>query len=874
MMKRILALVLCLLMVSSVLLTSGFALEGASPILGSSIVTPTSSDENTTSTSTSTEDTTSNSASTEETVTDSDSDADSDIDKAPVTNIFSMLVLDEEPVSVDGGDNQETNFVAFFNNQGYTDLQGAIDAIPQEGGDYMITLAEGATIDGKFEIHQKTDGVNITIKGSEGAVFSGYIEIYGHARSEGTDTLTFDSIKFETAEVNHVFIEQTCKTGEKDSDTKCYPHNITVTNCSFTANDEAVNTAAGIKFRYGHNIKVSKTTSNGMHSLMQNYAGVGLSVENVTIEGKNGIALGTSQNVILTNVTINATGYGVRADANITATAKLENCKIEAYIPVVVRYADNKNSYELIVTGRNTEMTPTNNEGVWCAVGATEYENKEGVTKDKLGGDGFVVVTLSDTTLSLVGVVGRKNPVATIGTTEYYSLEDAFDAANEAVSAVTITLQQNVTVSNTLQAKNNITFDGGKYKVTFGEGAGFSKDDKGSLAIIGGMFSTDVGQFCATDYKCVLVSGDGDTPLYKVQLRGVALYNNTYYSSLEAAYTANNNKGTITLLADVDLGESVFIVEKEITLDLGGCNITSKSGKYTIDVQSGGILTIIGTGTITNTSKGSTVIRNYGELTIGTLEAPDEESPYITRGETTNEAGNSAVKNEEESTLTICSGTFGGDKRSIQSFGETIIYGGTFEKTVEAWEWTNSDNYTYSSTLTIEGGTFDGTVKIGGGVDKDNKTYVADKTTNTTVTISGGRFKERPAVALLDAGYSAVQDDSTGYFTPVEAETVTLTVNGTNDQPYVLNINGTEQAYDNRVNMTVIVKGGDTVTILLPVGKYSISEAVYWNWRYENILSELSVLSEGTNTYTYTVSSKTAKTGWFSAYSTEVEAVG
>lgn len=331
--------------------------------------------------------------------------------------------------AVDNGDG--TYSVAFDPTYGkvaqigdtyYETLQAAIDAATAAAGTYEIVLLPG-TITENVIIHQ-TEGVNITIKGnSTDTVFTGHVEIYGHARHNGEETLTFDGVAFTTDVNEHTFIEQTQQTGKADSQAKCYPHNVTVRNCKFVATGAAENTAVGMKYRYGYNILVKDTTSTGLHSLMQNYAGVGLTIDNVNVTGKNGIALGTSQDVSVTNSIINATGYGLRIDAQIAdTTTTIANCDITAFVPVVVRKAEK--DHNLVVDGNNT-MTATNEDGLWCVIGMEEYGDVE---KDALtAAAGKIVVTLKDAGLNKAGVYGAyKAPITGTVTPAYTKEVDGF----------------------------------------------------------------------------------------------------------------------------------------------------------------------------------------------------------------------------------------------------------------------------------------------------------------------------------------------------------------------------------------------------------------------------------------------------------------
>lgn len=321
--------------------------------------------------------------------------------------------------------------VAKIGETTYTALQDAIDAATAAAGTYEITLLPG-TIDEDVVIHQ-TEGVNITIKGNEkDTIFTGYIEVYGHARIQGAETLTFDGVLFQTSEASHTFIEQTCQTSTTESAAKCYPHNITVQNCSFTATGDAVNTAVGMKYRYGYNITVKDTTSEAMHSLMQNYAGVGLTVEDVTITGKNGIALGTSQNVTVKNATIDAIGYGLRYDAELATTNTIDGCTIEAFIPVVVRKTT-ADGYALNVIGENT-MTATNTDGYWMVIGKEEYEKNgelPNLAKD-------VALNITGNVTSEQGIYGIRDYVAEVGGVKYEDFVTALKAVTAENNEVNI----------------------------------------------------------------------------------------------------------------------------------------------------------------------------------------------------------------------------------------------------------------------------------------------------------------------------------------------------------------------------------------------------------------------------------------------------
>ncbi len=297
-------------------------------------------------------------------------------------------------VNVQGATTHIEGLVATISTDTYSSLQKALDAATSAPGTYQINLAS-IEIDEDVIVHQ-TENVNITIKGNN-TVFTGHIEVYGHARYDGEETLTIDGIDFETSQASHIFIEQ----NTTDS-VKRYPHNVTVQNCTFTATDAAVNTAVALKLRQGNNNTIKNTVSTNMHSLLQNDGGEKIQIDTVEITGKGGISLGSVTGVKINNATMNVSDYGIRIDADVESETVIEDCDIEAFIPVVVRTAQAQNS--LVFNGTNT-MTQTNSDGIWCAIGTSEYETN-GSLPTKATAD--VTVKLNDEGLDVDGIYGQK----------------------------------------------------------------------------------------------------------------------------------------------------------------------------------------------------------------------------------------------------------------------------------------------------------------------------------------------------------------------------------------------------------------------------------------------------------------------------------
>ena len=330
--------------------------------------------------------------------------------------------------------------VAKSANKYYVKLQDALNAVQEDATiTFLSGIEENVTVD-------QNNGIDIVIDGKE-YNFSGTITIDGNSRSDG-ESLTIQNINFVTDVEGLYFIEQ----NSAESEVR-YPHNVTVQNCTFTAveNSPAVNTAAAMRFRQGFNITVKEVEAVRLHSLMQNYGVAGVTVENVKVNGKNGISLGTSTDVTIQDANITASGYGLRFDAETTTSAVVTDCEINAFIPVVVRYATK--DYNITFNGDNT-MDQTNTDGYWCVIGTSEYKVNSQLPT---AATGKVIVTLNDDDLSMTGVYGNYYE-ATIDGTQYIAIKDAFDAAengDEIVVARDINIEETINVA----AGQNITLD-------------------------------------------------------------------------------------------------------------------------------------------------------------------------------------------------------------------------------------------------------------------------------------------------------------------------------------------------------------------------------------------------------------------------------
>lgn len=247
----------------------------------------------------------------------------------------------------------------------------------------------------------------------------------------------------------------------------------------------------------------------------------------------------------------------------------------------------------------------------------------------------------------------------------------------------------------------------------------------------------------------------------------VAAIGEVKYFSLTAAIAAAKDGETVKLLADAT--EDV-VVDKNITLDLGGKTLTgTNSGKPTVSIQNGATTTVkngsvIGTSsyytieitkgsnatatfediTATAGNTGSSMIDNWGTLTINS-------GVYS--------GGLNVVKSEEGSTLVINGGKFTLDYSTdgytgvIFAYGDTTITGGEFIQSL-----TSHGRWNYPQVVltgVVEGYTAITKVTGGSFINKSTSSscqifHGLTPATSDNFKVSGGTFSK-----AISAGYCA-----------------------------------------------------------------------------------------------------------------------
>lgn len=305
----------------------------------------------------------------------------------------------------------------YMNGTAYDSLQKAIDACKSTAGDYTITLEGTVSETVSFE---KAKNVNIVIDGQNKTTFTGSISWLDYGAHDAEDgVLTIKNIAFTTGKVSHDFISSTYKNR--------YPQ-LVVDNCSFKATCDTATEGYGVvavRLKYSSNVVISNCTGENLHSFLQNTAGWNLTVDNVDVtDSKSGLALGTVQGVTVKNCDIDVKGQGIRIDASYNNDAVIEDCNVNAYIPVVVRKITTVS--DISFEGANT-MTASNGDNVWMVVSNTEYE--EGV---ELGTTEYVAnVTVNGTVDAGSAVVHNvltakgKNSYAFVSSSAYAGWDDS-----------------------------------------------------------------------------------------------------------------------------------------------------------------------------------------------------------------------------------------------------------------------------------------------------------------------------------------------------------------------------------------------------------------------------------------------------------------
>lgn len=297
--------------------------------------------------------------------------------------------------------------VAKIGDKYFTTLQAAINAV-QNGETITLVsdVTENVTLTEKVGLRYTIDGAGKTMNGT--------ITVKSLSDTNDNRRITIKNINFVDTVNGRDFITST--------ETNHYPR-LTVESCSFTGTGKVAANTVAIRLKSSHSVVIKDCTGTGLHSFLQNTSGWNLTIENVKVtESKSGLALGTVQGVTVKGSNIDVAGYGIRLDAQYNNNAVIESNTVKAFIPVVVRKASVEST--MTFNGENT-FTATNTDGLWCAIGTSEYETNGTMPT---AATGRVKVTLNDTKLNAEGVYGNYYELAGEGTAENpYLINSVYD---------------------------------------------------------------------------------------------------------------------------------------------------------------------------------------------------------------------------------------------------------------------------------------------------------------------------------------------------------------------------------------------------------------------------------------------------------------
>ena len=631
----------------------------------------------------------------------------------------------------------EFNSVASTNGVKYGTFQGAIDACVE--GNNTIKLL--ANISDDVIVRQEANK-NITIIGGasneDRKTFSGTVNVYGNRRSNATETLTFEYVKFETSEKSHNFIYSDVVDAPKG-----YAHNITVKNCEFIATGEAQKTAVALRIRQGYNIKVENVAFNGLHSAMQMNGTVGINVNYAKVENcQNGFSASGENTLVVENSNINVSGYGVRTDGIDNSNASITGTTITANLPVVVRKTTG--DYNLNVD--NCNLT-----AVAGGVNTKEYQ----VVLTSGDDEAKFAIPTSKATATITGDVKTYGLEAKAGDVCYARFEDALEAAKENGNDITILqyVLRNTEVTYDLGADKGLQITTGKnvnttaflfdanatvknadfysenvYAFFVDSGAKLIIEDgkyhaaatvaqvtKGSLEVLGGEFSIEPDD--NGSYEFLLnCKGNNYPSNASIAIKGGKFHNwNPEDNKAEGEHTNFCAEG----FTSVALGNNVYEVTGAVA-KIGETYYATFDEAYTAATK-GDVIELLQTAIITNSKpwinyskkKDITVKAEFGETAFRV-----QDGAYVRFGGMTIESNDyciivGAADGTSDATVEIYGGTYNGETSAISvTKGEVKIIDGTFK--VEPYQ-----------------GSYEYTINC---VDANYKNGTAD------VAIQGGKF--------------------------------------------------------------------------------------------------------------------------------------
>ena len=220
------------------------------------------------------------------------------------------------------------------------------------------------------------------------------------------------------------------------------------------------------------------------------------------------------------------------------------------------------------------------------------------------------------------------------------------------------------------------------------------------------------------------------------------------YESLPAALNAAQNGDTVTLLSNVDLGDTYVTIDKSITFDLGGKTLSS-SKTWLFD----GVLVVknatvtVKNGTVKAAGSGSCAIRAYSSGANMTLE---DVTATVT-------SGKSSVTVGDFGSAVIKSGDYQGLYVGAKS--QVTLEGGTFRPYMDTTTNENVKSIFWKVNETTDATSRDCMELLGDGcvyVDENQNQVRTGGGFNTVVTVQKGTAIDAPVAKIGDVEYASL----------------------------------------------------------------------------------------------------------------------
>lgn len=220
------------------------------------------------------------------------------------------------------------------------------------------------------------------------------------------------------------------------------------------------------------------------------------------------------------------------------------------------------------------------------------------------------------------------------------------------------------------------------------------------------------------------------------------------YKTLPAALNAAQNGDTVTLLSDVDLGETYVTIDKSITFDLGDKTLSSSKAwlSYGVLMVKNATVTVKN-GTVKAAEMGSCAIRAYGSGASMTLE-------NVTATVT---SGKSSVTVGDFGSAVIKSGDYQGLYVGAKS--QVTLEGGTFHPYMDTITNENVKSIFWKVNETTDATSRDCMELLGDGcvyVDENRTQVRTSGGFNAVVTVQQGTAIDAPVAKIGDVKYASL----------------------------------------------------------------------------------------------------------------------